>query len=198
MVNGLGVDITSVSQQQLVNFSKVKRWNICRGHWLTCGKGYDSRNFHVDHQQYLCPVLRPPSIHTDFSDPKIPYRVLSYARNQRGLRHLGTSSTAPYLSPTLVLLGPVDQGLVWELQIFLYVHRRFQSHNGHHYIRAPATNLMAVTNGPKQKTCSKWHLWDGNRVRNSNPQNQMTFTHRKKIGFVSSRLFASYTQLRRI
>ena len=77
MVNGLGVDVTSISQEQLVNFSKIKRWNMGRGHSLICYKGYDSRNFHLDHQTHLYSVLHPPPIHSSFSDPKI--RIVCYA-----------------------------------------------------------------------------------------------------------------------
>ena len=86
---------------------------------------------------------------------------------------------------------------MWELQILLPLHRHFQSHNGHHYLRAPATNLMAVANGPKQKTCANWHLWDGNRVRELKTPESDDLTYQKVIGFVSSRPSASYTQLLR-
>ena len=151
----------------------------------------------MDYQQYLCSVLHPSSIHSNLSDSEIPYPMLRYAGNERGLCHLCTSSTAPYLSPTLVLLGPVDRWLMWELQILLHIHRRFQPHNGHHHICAPASNIMAVANGPKQKTCPKWHLWDGNRVRKLKTLRSADFTDGQGIEFVSSRPFASYTQLLR-
>ena len=68
---------------------------------------------------------------------------------------------------------------MWELHILLHVHRRFQPHNGHRYICAPATNIMAAANGPKQKTCSKWHLWDRIRVRKLKTLEPNDFTYER-------------------